>query len=110
VADRIVQLTVPLVPRARSLVYDAYHFGLLLSQPGLEDIREQLVIAIPLPLVVERNDDQFAGRVERLTRSALTCHRRPARPVSYEDVLDFLGLLLAKYWPVTPSTCADEAR
>ena len=54
--------------------------------------------------------DQFAGRVERPTRSALTCHRRPATRVSYEDVLDFLGLLLAKYWPVTPSTCADEAR
>src|SRR5205085_8891964 len=60
VADRILQLTVPLVPRARSLVYDAYQIGLHLSQPGLEDIREELVIAIPLSFVVERNDEQIA--------------------------------------------------
>ena len=30
--------------------------------------------------------------------------------VSYDDFADFLGLLSAKYWPVTPATCADEAR
>jgi hypothetical protein len=54
--------------------------------------------------------DERMGAVERPTRSALTCHRRPAAAVSYEDSLDFLGLRSAKYWPVTPSTSADEAR
>src|SRR5438132_8313195 len=44
------------------------------------------------------------------TRSTLTCHRRRVAAVSYEDLLDCLGLPSTKYWPVSPATCGDAAR
>ena len=48
---------------------------------------------------------RFWATAVRPTRSALTCHSRAAAAVSYEALLDVLGLRLAKYRPVTPSTC-----
>ena len=30
--------------------------------------------------------------------------------VSYDDLLDSVGLPMAKYWPLNPSTCADAAK
>jgi hypothetical protein len=41
---------------------------------------------------------------------ALTCHKRAAASASYENLLEVLSLRFAKYRPVTPSTCGDEAR
>ncbi|WP_199240351.1 MULTISPECIES: hypothetical protein [Kribbella] len=40
----------------------------------------------------------------------LTCHSRAAAGSSYDALLDCLGLRLAKYRPVTPSTSSDDAR
>jgi hypothetical protein len=40
----------------------------------------------------------------RPARSELTCHRRAAAAVSQAALAEVLGLRLAKYWPVTPST------
>jgi hypothetical protein len=40
----------------------------------------------------------------RPARSELACHRRAAAAVSQAALAEVLGLRLAKYWPVTPST------
>jgi hypothetical protein len=61
VADRVGRLTVPLVPLAGAPVQGRHPIRLLLEQPRLEDVREELVVAIPPTLVVERNDEQIAA-------------------------------------------------
>ena len=30
--------------------------------------------------------------------------------VSYDELLDSVGLPMARYWPLNPSTCADAAK
>src|SRR6185437_6366055 len=40
----------------------------------------------------------------RPARAELACHRRAAAAVSQAALAEVLGLRLAKYWPVTPST------
>jgi hypothetical protein len=46
----------------------------------------------------------------RPARSALACHRRAAAAVSQAALAEVLGLRLAKYRPVMPSTWGEEAR
>ena len=60
VADRVGRLIVPLVPLAGPPVQDRHPIRLLLDQPRLQDVREELVVAIPPTLVVEWNDEQIA--------------------------------------------------
>jgi hypothetical protein len=57
-----------------------------------------------------KDDRVSLRRVDRPSNSALTCHRRPVAAVSYEDLLDSVGLPMSKYWPLTSSTCADQPR
>ena len=59
-ANRIGWQIVLLVPLARPLMQDRYSIGLLLHQACLQNIGEEMVIAIPLALVIERNDEQVA--------------------------------------------------
>src|SRR5438067_13786185 len=53
---------------------------------------------------------RVVGTVARPTRSVLTFHSCAAKPVPKEPFADVLGLPLAKYRQVTPSTSAEHAR
>ena len=59
--NRVGRLTVPLVPFACPAVENGHLIGVLLQQARLEVIGEELVIAIPPALVVERHDEQVAA-------------------------------------------------
>src|SRR6266511_2193932 len=61
-------------------------------------------------LIRFRLDGQFVWAEVSSTRSALTRHSRACASVSYDALLEVLGLRLAKYRPVTPATSGDEAR
>jgi hypothetical protein len=57
VADRIGRRTIVLVPLARPPMQDGNQLGLLCHQMGLEHIGKEVMVAIPLALVVEWNDE-----------------------------------------------------
>ena len=61
VTDRVGPQTVLLVPLARPPVQGGQLIGLLLEQVRLQDVGEEVVIAIPLTLVIERDDEQVAA-------------------------------------------------
>jgi hypothetical protein len=55
VADRIGRRTMLLVPRARAPMQRSYQIGLLGPQMRGEHIGKQVVIAIPVALIIQRN-------------------------------------------------------
>ena len=57
-ADRLGRLAVLLVPRARPPVQIRNVVGLLVQQVRLQHVREELVVAVPLAAVVERDQEQ----------------------------------------------------
>ena len=73
VPDRLRGLAVRLPPGARTAMELGHVVGMLVEQPGPEQVGEQVVIAVPAAPVVERDEEQV-GPLERLE------HRRPAGP------------------------------
>ena len=73
VADRLGALAVLLVPVARPPVQVGHLVGLLVEQAGPQHVGEQVVVAVPLAAVVERDEEQVAA-VERLEHAP--CRRR----------------------------------
>src|SRR6266567_6918380 len=61
VADRIGRRTIVLVPLARAPVQSSYLMGLLRQQMHREHFGKEVVIAIPVALVIERNDKEVAS-------------------------------------------------
>ena len=94
--DRLVVIAPRLVPRRGARVQPGDLAGMEDPQAGPEDLREQRVVAIPGPLVVER-DDQQVGALQllqaplavRLARDGVA--QRPAQAVedrrAHEEVL-----------------------
>jgi hypothetical protein len=72
VVHRLQQVAVRGVPLARAPVQLGDQVQLLVDQPGAQDVREQVVVAVPAALVVEGDDEQVLT-VERL-------QRRPSPP------------------------------
>ncbi len=72
VPDRLRRLAVCLPPGAGAAVQLGHVVGMLVEQAGPEQVGEQVVVAVPAPPVVERDEEQV-GALERLE------HRRPAR-------------------------------
>ena len=64
-ADRFVPQGILLVPPARPVMQLRHGLGLLVCQVRAEHICEEMVIAIPLATVVERDQEQI-GPVDRL--------------------------------------------
>ena len=60
-ADRIGRRTMMLVPLARALMQRRYLIGLLRHQMRRENFGKEVVIAIPVALVIERNDKEVAS-------------------------------------------------
>ena len=58
VVDRLVVIALLLVPGRRSRVQLGDLVGMERPQPGAEDLGEERVVAIPAPLVVERDDQE----------------------------------------------------
>ena len=56
-SDRLGRLAVLLIPRARPPVQIRNVVGLLVEQVRLQHIREELVVAVPLATVVERDQE-----------------------------------------------------
>jgi hypothetical protein len=56
--DRLGLVAVLLVPDARPLVQLRNVVALLVQQVRLQNVRKQLVLAIPLAAVIERNQKQ----------------------------------------------------
>ena len=60
-ADRFEWQAVLLIPRAGPSMQRRYLLGVFLHQARVHDIVEEVVLAIPLPRVIERNDEQIAS-------------------------------------------------
>ncbi len=75
VADRLGRLAVALVPGARPPVQVGHVAGLLVREVRLQDVGEEVVVAIPLAVVVERDHEQV-GPLQRLQHGLA---RRPGR-------------------------------
>ena len=58
VADRLGSFAVPLVPGARSPVQLMDAVGLLVKQMRAQHIGKEMVVAVPLAAVVERDQEQ----------------------------------------------------
>ena len=71
VTDRLRPIAVALVPPARSSVEFAKQARLLVEQASSQDIREEVVVAIPMAAVIERNDEQVLS-IECLQRVLAT--------------------------------------
>ena len=56
-SDRLGRLAVLLIPRARPPVQIRNVVGLFVEQVRLQHIREELVVAVPLATVVERDQE-----------------------------------------------------
>ncbi len=65
VADGLGLLAVALEPRAGPPVQVRYLVGLLVEQARLQHVGEQMVVAVPLAAVVQRDDEQVVP-VQRL--------------------------------------------
>ena len=65
VVDRLVVIPPLLVPGRSTRVQPGDFCGMGCPQPGAQDLGEQRVIAVPAPLVVER-DDQEVGALQLL--------------------------------------------
>ena len=75
VLDRRVLLAVLLMPRTRPAVQFGHRVRLLLGQPRLQHLREQVVVAIPMTVVIERHEEQV-GPIKRLQhRPAVSASR-----------------------------------
>src|SRR5918992_741184 len=59
-ADRIGRKTIVLVPFARAPMQGRYQIGPLRHQMRVENVCEEVMIAIPVALVVQRNDEEVA--------------------------------------------------
>ena len=64
VADRLRRVVVGLEPGAGPPVQLGDLVGLLVEQVGVQDVGEQVVVAVPLPPVVERDEEQV-GPLQR---------------------------------------------
>ena len=60
-ADRIGRRTMLLVPLARAPMQRRYLIGLLRHQMRRENFGKEVVVAIPVPRVIERNDKEVAA-------------------------------------------------
>ena len=103
VADRLGRLAVLLVPRARPPVQVRHLVGLLVQQARLQHVGEEVVVAIPLAAVVERDQEQVAA-LQRLQHGLAAVlagdgiAQRAAQPVQdgglQQEVPDLVGLAL----------------
>ena len=123
--DRLGRLAVLLVPHARAPVQARNVVGLLVPQVRLQDVREELVIAIPPAAVIKRNQEQVLslqrhqlGLAAVLTGDGIA--QRAGQPVQdgglQQEVADMLGLALQDLLgevvddvPVIPGEAVDEA-
>jgi hypothetical protein len=86
VPDRFLGQVVALVPLARALVQQRDLVRLLAEHPRPEHIGEQVVVAVPLPPVVQSHDEQV-GAFERHEHVAAVVAagdgvtQRPSQPV-----------------------------
>ena len=123
--DRLGPLAVLLVPVARPPVQVPDPVGLLVQQVRLQDVGEQVVVAVPAPAVVERHQEQV-GPVEGLQhRLAVVLAgdgvaQRAAQPAQdrglQQEAPDLLGLTLQHLLgqvvddvAVVPGEARDEA-
>jgi hypothetical protein len=60
VADGVVDQPMRLVPGGRGPVQPRHPLGLLLSEAGAEQVGEQLVVAPPTSLLVQRHQEQVS--------------------------------------------------
>ena len=58
-AHRLRGVTFPFVPCARPKVELSHHRGLLIDQSRAQNIGEEVVIAVPVSTVVERDEEQI---------------------------------------------------
>ena len=123
-ADRLGRLAVLLVPLARPPVQARNVVGLLVQQVRVQDVGEELVIAIPPAAVIERDQEQVPP-LQRRQRGLATAlagdgiAQRAAQPVQdgglQQELLDMLGLALQDLLgqvvddvPVVPGEAGDE--
>ena len=124
-ADGLGPVAVVLVPVARPTVEDRDAVGLLVLEARPEHVGEELVIAIPLAAVVERDQEQVCA-IERLKHrlaARLTGHgiaQRACQPVQdrrvQQEAPDLLGLTVQDLLDeivddvaVVPGESRDEA-
>ena len=124
-ADRLGRLAVLLVPRARPPVQLRNVVGPLVQQVRLQNVREEVVVAVPLAAVVERDQEQVPS-IQRLEHGLAAVPagngiaERAAQPVQdgglQQEVPDVIGLALQHLLdqvvddvPVIPREAGDEA-
>ena len=103
VGDRLGRVAVPLVPVARPPVQLADPLGLLVEQPGPEHVGEEVVVAVPVPAIVERDEEEvrpIEPLEHRLPAAAAGdgVAQRPGEPIEdrglEQEVADLVGLAL----------------
>ena len=102
-ADGLGRLAVLLVPRARPPVQVRHLAGLLVEQPRLQHVGEELVVAIPPAAVIERDQEQVPP-IQRLQHGLAATlpgdgiAQRTAQPTQdrglQQEGLDTFGLTL----------------
>ena len=103
VPDRVLRQVVVLVPVAGAPVQHRDQVGVLAEHAGAEHVGEQVVVAGPLPLVVE-GDNEEVGSIETLEHHAAVgpsrdgVAQRSGEPVEdggvQQELADVLGLVL----------------
>ena len=88
VADGRVRLSLLGEPFVRALVELGDEPGLALRELGAEQVGEELVIAVPLAAIVERNQEEVRALEFRQARSPSPAARLPRRRGSRERVED----------------------